>query len=505
MAQNCDLYSTNSILQTHYIFLLMTTIKQIIIIWVLLLGITGSLGAQAWIEKIFDFEVYRDVTYGTSVDFNGNPVELTMDIFVPRCEVPAANPRSPLLIWIHGGAFLAGNKEDASIQAFCEDFAKRGYVTASINYRKGFIADEALWQCNYPNYNCVFATDSAEWARAYYRAVQDGKGALRFLINRNDTYHIDVQNVFVAGESAGAFTALGVGLMDHASERPPQTFQASNVPIPNANNLACLYNNGQIFDGNSVARPDLGHFNGQIEPTTVDYTIKGIGNMYGAMLTDLLREHPSNKPKPAIYSFHQPCDIVVPIDSNRVYWGLTWCLTNGYNCFGIRNNNIMLYGSRIIQQWNTQNDYEYPMQAEFTSLNFPYSFLFGTGSCLDQVSNPCHAYDNRGLREQHLAAYFAEYITTAPLCTSPTIEITPATDHIQVYINPTHDYIAVISTTKVPIRQTIIYDMSGRMLRQETWDQHQINLELVNLAVGTYILHVVDANGARHVERIVKR
>ena len=115
----------------------------------------------------------------------------------------------------------------------CETFARRGYVTASIGYRLGYIFDELPWDCSIENYSCLFATDFAEWERAYYRGVQDAKGALRYLLNRNDMYRIDTANVFVMGESAGAFIALGVGLLDSPSERPSGTFEQAPAPAPN--------------------------------------------------------------------------------------------------------------------------------------------------------------------------------------------------------------------------------------------------------------------------------
>lgn len=45
----------------------------------------------------------------------------------------------PLMIIIHGGAFIAGSKDDFIQQRMLKEFAKRGYVTASINYRLGML------------------------------------------------------------------------------------------------------------------------------------------------------------------------------------------------------------------------------------------------------------------------------------------------------------------------------------------------------------------------------
>lgn len=446
---------------------------------------------QQWIDKTYSYDSLLNVPYGTAIGFAGQTVLLTLDIYLPRCEKNDSSSERPLLMWIHGGAFLEGNKDDVSIQTHCKNFARRGYVTASINYRKGFVCDEVAHQCNYPNYSCIFATDSAEWVRAYYRAVQDAKGALRFLVNRHQLYNIDTENIFVAGESAGAFLSLAVGLMDMPSERPAETFALSNVPLPNAITNNCSYNNGIVFSGTSVARPDLGGIDGLIEPSMIPYTIKGIGNFYGGMYSNLLQEIPINKPKPAIYSFHQPCDIIVSIDSNYVFWGLSWCFTNGFNCFGLSNHKAMVSGSRTFSQWNTSQGYGYFIQNDFTTLNFPYSFLFGQGSCIDQINNPCHDYDNRELRDSNLAQFFSNLITTSTICTPQSSGMeedyyngnilyaypNPVTNLLHIELPPHH-----IGVLLITIRNNL-----GQCVHKSYYNPNQ-PIDISHLAPGYYLI-----------------
>jgi len=313
----------------------------------LFLSIALSANAQIWVDKKFSYDSLLNITYGSSENFLGKSELLDMDIYLPSCTTGKSLPR-PLMLWIHGGALLAGTKNDVNIDYLCKQFARRGYVTATINYRLGFVGDTNTWSCNYPNYPCVFAADTSEWHRALYRAIQDGKGALRFLINRYQEYNIDTANVFVAGESAGAFVALGIGLMDTILERPPATYTLATLPRPATTTTACPYLINKPLPL-TIPRPDLGEIDGEIEPTAIHFIVKGIGNMYGAMTSDLLRLHKSLSVKPSIYSFHQPCDIVVPIDRDRIFWGLSWCMTNGYNCYAIKNTPI-IFGSRTISQ-----------------------------------------------------------------------------------------------------------------------------------------------------------
>lgn len=475
-----------------------------------LLFITAYLNssAQQWIDKIYTYDSTLNVTYGTALNFNNEVDTLKMDIYLPQCDDVSHESKRPLLLWVHGGAFLAGSKDDVSITNLCKQFAKRGYVTASISYRLGFISDDAAWNCNYPNYSCVFASDSAEWLRAMYRGIQDGKGALRYLINRYDTYRIDTANIFVAGESAGSFIAMGIALLDTAVERLPQTYQIPDAPLPHSNSHSCVYNTGLTFSGNGIPRPDLGGIEGSIEPTTINYTLKAVGNMYGAMASDLLEYIPANKPKPAIYSFHQPCDLVVPIDSNKVMAGISWCLTNGYNCYGIANT-PKVYGSRTISNWNTVNNYGYNIHNEFTNVNFPYNFLFGQASCADQANNPCHAYDSPTLRENNLAAFFADLITTNPVCEPTSVASGNSFEldesSVSVYPNPATDVLKVTNKKEALNSMTII-DCYGKLMFIQTSINSTIyNMNITNLPAGLYFWIAETESGKRSSGRVQKQ
>lgn len=469
--------------------------QQVRFLFIFLLIAAKPLFAQQWVEKKYTYDSTYNVPYGTALNFTGGTDSLELDIYTPICNGSTIASR-PLILFIHGGAFLAGSKEDASIVKLCKEFAKRGYVTAGINYRLGFVSDDIPWSCNYSNYECVFATDSAEWYRALYRGIQDGKGALRFLINHHNEYRIDTANVFVAGESAGAFISLGIGLLDTLTEKFSQANSIPNAPIPHNSTFGCSYNSNAALSGTFISRPDLGTIDGTIEPTNINYTIKGIGNMYGGVFSDLLKHHSITKPKPSIYSFHQPCDLVVPIDSGKIYAGLSWCFTNGYNCYAI-NNTAKIYGSRAISTWNTTLGYGYNIHDEFTGTAFPYNFLIGSGSCADQVNNPCHAYDNVSLRENNLADFFAGLVTTHPVCdTATTIAIDGVKElenGIKIYPNPFSTKV----TVEVAWHETTtfyIYNTFGNNIYTKTLTFGKNELELT-IKNGVYLFKAVNAKG----------
>lgn len=464
---------------------------------VLLLSL--SLFGQQWIDKKYTYDSLLNLTYGSDIGFDGQMDSLKLDLYLPNCDDPSHLSKRPLILVIHGGAFIAGDKAEASIQYTCRQFAKRGYVAASINYRLGFVADEQLWNCNYPNYSCIFATDSSEWYRAYYRGVQDAKGALRYLLNRADTYRIDPSNVFLTGESAGSFISLGAALLDVNSERPIQTFALSNTPVPNANTANCVYNVGANLNAQGITRPDLGGIAGTIEPSTVPYTIKGVGNIFGGMFSNLMAQQAPGTTKPSIFSYHQPCDIVVSIDSAKIFWGLTWCMTNGYGCFGIANT-PKSYGSRTISDWNTTQNLGYTIHNEFTTTTFPYSFVFGQASCTDQASNPCHAYDNTILREGNMAQFFADLVSTNPICDTAALELDELDSHFSIHPNPTSGTITIDFEKWDSGMQVNVYSCTGQLVQSKYINDVTTKME-INEKDGIYFIEVISDFG-RSTKRV---
>ncbi len=457
----------------------------------------GAAHAQPWVDTTYGVVKIANIHYGTATGFDGQPRQLYLDLFLPVCDSNLQALPRPLALFMHGGAFLTGDKNDASIQGLCQNFAKRGYVTASIGYRLGFVSDDTAHYCNYPNYSCIFPTDPLEWERSYFRGIQDVKGALRYLVNRHAQYHIDTANIFLAGESAGAFLALGAALLDTLPEKPVGAYAQPAAPPPAAVQAvtSCSYNQG-VSMGTPFPRPDLGSIDGHLEPSTIRYTIRGVGNMYGGMLSNLLALHRAGVYKPGIFQFHQPCDIIVPIDSGAVFWGLSWCFTNGYNCLAI-SNTLQFYGSRQIRQWNMANQYGYPMRSEFSTRTFPYSFLFGPGSCLDQVNNPCHAYDNRTLRERQMAEFFAGLITTPSICGLANTVEEPVVRPVLLAIrpNPADAWTVVIWRGLTPTG-AILVDMLGRVAWSGILQPGDNTLSIGHLTPGMYRLMARHEEGA---------
>jgi acetyl esterase/lipase len=89
----------------------------------------------------------------------------------------------PLIVELHGGGFVAGDKAAAADQAVIDALVAHGYAVASINYR---LAGEALFPAG----------------------VLDVKAAVRWLRAHASEYRLDPDRFGAMGESAGGYMAV---------------------------------------------------------------------------------------------------------------------------------------------------------------------------------------------------------------------------------------------------------------------------------------------------------
>lgn len=160
-----------------------------------------------------------------NIHYNENVTEvrpLKMDVFFPRGDTLSLRPA---VVFLHGGAFLLGSRHNDDMIAFCDSFARKGYVTATIDYRIGMAA----------TVSSIFGIpvgiklENKNTYRAVYRAVQDSRAAVRFLKYRAEDYGIDTTKIFLVGSSAGAIAALQHLYWDNDAEVPPDVFLSPSL------------------------------------------------------------------------------------------------------------------------------------------------------------------------------------------------------------------------------------------------------------------------------------
>lgn len=124
-------------------------------------------------------QISRDIEYAR---IDGK--RLLLDLYVPEGAGPF-----PVIVWVHGGAWLGGDKDDTP--AIRE--VGRGYAVASINYRLSF-------EAKFP------------------AQLEDCKAAVRWLRANAQTYHLDPNRIGAWGSSAGGHLVALLGTSGNVSD-----------------------------------------------------------------------------------------------------------------------------------------------------------------------------------------------------------------------------------------------------------------------------------------------
>jgi hypothetical protein len=330
--------------------------------------LSSNLLSQSYTLPSFEYDSILNLSYGNSLNFQGESEELFFDLYKPKGD---NNCKRPIIILIHGGAWVAGSKEDVDLVYMSHFFVKRGYVVANMNYRMGMHkpTNWNLYPLCDPNLfsPCAYIADSSEVYRANYRGMQDTKGLIRLMKSRNEIDSTDFENVFLVGESAGGFIALQTALMNDELLKPINCNTISDAPIPdtdfsfyNCTNTVSNYN-----------RPDLGPVEGSLNLNGFDASVKGVGNFFGGILDISILN--ANSSTPFLYLFHQGSDIIVHYNFGKLlgrtsyecFAAVNLCqpyyfFPNAYGSKGIRNALDVLgnsnYVAEIIENFEYQND-----------------------------------------------------------------------------------------------------------------------------------------------------
>ncbi len=118
--------------------------------------------------------ILRDVKYG-------NDKRNTMNILVPK----GSTDKTPFLLFMHGGAWISGDKNDVAIVQLA--LGQAGIASASINYR--------------------YASDTVHYAGL----MSDVNTAVNYIADHGKDWGVNTEKMAIGGISAGAHMALLYG------------------------------------------------------------------------------------------------------------------------------------------------------------------------------------------------------------------------------------------------------------------------------------------------------
>ncbi len=151
-----------------------------------------------YLQPIFEkVEIQKDIEFGESTNFEGKTEKLLLDVYSP--EGDKANKR-PVILWFHGGGFRPGNdKTQSYIVKLATDFAQRGYVCVSVNYR-------------------VRTVPKDDKKGTMTDALADAMKGLSWIRSNQKQLKIDLKKIIVGGGSAGGMLAVNFCFKDQTSE-----------------------------------------------------------------------------------------------------------------------------------------------------------------------------------------------------------------------------------------------------------------------------------------------
>ena len=490
-------------------------IKKIVLPVIAVLYFTGLAYSQnfRYVNTISPASVKTaGIVFGTAAFLNAPYINessttsqnLVMDIYQPQNDTLT---KRPAIIFAHSGGFITGSRTVDDMQAFCDTFARKGYVTATIDYRQGLeIADNA----------------DMHYTRAAYRGLQDGRTAVRFIRANAAAFGVDADRVYFGGSSAGSFISLNSIYMD-PNELPsyvgPVTYTAFFIP----------------YSGPDLGSPDIGPnlgYNG---------TPDGVMACWGGVGDTLIIG--TNNVTP-VFLIHGTADQTVPFNSGPPfgYSGLSDVF--GSNAISIRLTNIgipaaqtyfvagqghefygtsngaWINGSGGNVYWDTivKKTTRFFWQLHKPTAEFSFSINgftvefkdlcqratswlwdFGDGNTSTD-SNTVHVYSAAGTYKVllHAGNEIQSWDTISHMVTVPVVSgvMEPVNPSVRLYPVPASGYVTILSDHWLNPAGIEVFSLYGeRMIIKTCESGNKIALDLSYWEKGIYFVRIHSYNG----------
>ncbi len=377
-----------------------------------------------------------NVVYGAAADWQRINEELKFNVYYPKVTLDTLQVR-PFVMLMHGGSFLTGSLDELNF--FCREFAMRGYVAATIEYRVGW---DYLPDCN---------GDTVTLANAVYRAMQDCHAALRYFVANFQSYRIDTATMFIGGESAGAYATVDLAFVSQ---------QEINGLYP-------------------WCQPLLGNLNASGNTLTNSFTVKGLFHNWGSIINLGFLTPGDAVP---MVAFAGAQDTISHIDSgyyqNCSNYPMDWGTRSIYN----RLVSFGVCADLTVKEDGGHGVYNHT----------PGQKLFRIGrACCFFKSLFCHDCVTWYSTDSVAPACSDKYLNTAVdnRGTNPLIEISPNPAGSHVMIRTRDPELAGSPVT--------IFDSAGRVIQGSRLDGLFATLDTSNLAEGVYFILVNHLAGTK--------
>ena len=160
------------------------------------------------------------ITGHRGLRYMGTSVDPSLDLFLPE----GATEPLPVVVWVHGGAWISGSKKD--VEPYLRVLAGYGYAVVGVGYS---ISPKA----------------------SYPTAIRELNTALGYLREHAGTYGLDPDRIVLAGDSAGAQLAAQLAL---EITNPGYARLTGVTPAAAPEHLRGILLNCGVYDFQSVAK-----------------------------------------------------------------------------------------------------------------------------------------------------------------------------------------------------------------------------------------------------------
>ena len=160
---------------------------------------------------------------------NRDKQPLKMDVYTNHKD-SATSIKQPCLMFVFGGGFKEGTRDDGLYKKYFNYFANKGFTVVSIDYRLGMKGAKAPSMLNYKPMEHSIAI-----------AVEDLYAATNYLLKNADKMNIDPTKIIISGSSAGAITVL------QADYEKRNNFESTKTLSPKFQYAGVIAFSGSIF------------------------------------------------------------------------------------------------------------------------------------------------------------------------------------------------------------------------------------------------------------------
>lgn len=461
--------------------------------------------------------------------------DLKMDVYSIKSSVDTTSVR-PVIIFLHTGNFLPpgingsplGYRNDSTAIYLCRQWAKRGYVAVSADYRLGWNPLAATVQ-----------ERRGQLLNAVYRSIHDVKRCVQFLnldAAAANLYKIDPSKIVLYGEGTGSYIALAYTTMDKYAE----------IELPKFLNPL---NSKSYIDTTQVGRLDgsggLLNLYGSVKTSLkVAATVSA-----GGALADTSWLEKGDAPMIALQCIRDPFapfdegTVVVPttnedvvdVQGANVYIMKAVKLGNNDAFKNMPNDNELTKIAR--SKYGKTYNYIYPAPRDKITVNADLEGLFAVdvaagASLLQNQAGPWQWWDPNSAAAKQVVAAGPPPVTAHMASLQSNPDMSPAKgkkylDTIQgyvcprlaiilgyyttsdfvsvkelaqidanVYPNPTNGSLHIDYTGQGVVQEVVVRDLNGRTLRTLEINATTATVDISDLTDGYYFLELVTDSGS---------